>query len=61
MQKMRDFIPSQGKITRVHRPGGYHVRFESQIYSGYEVPSNYDSLIAEVIVKDGDREIQLTK
>jgi len=55
------FIPSPGKITTVHRPGGYHVRFESQIYSGYEVPSNYDSLIAEVIVKDGDRENTINK
>lgn len=56
-----NFIPSPGKITTVHRPGGYHVRFESQIYSGYEVPSNYDSLIAEVIVKDGDRENTINK
>ena len=55
------FIPSPGKITTVHRPGGYHVRFESQIYSGYQVPSNYDSLIAEVIVKDGDRENTINK
>ena len=50
------FIPSPGTIESVHRPGGYHVRFESQIYSGYKVPTNYDSLIAEVIVKDKDRE-----
>lgn len=55
------FIPSPGMITRVHRPGGYHVRFESQIYSGYQVPSNYDSLIAEVIVKDGDRRNTINK
>ena len=57
----KTFIPSPGKITRVHRPGGYHVRFESQIYSGYEVPTNYDSLIAEVIVKDGDRQNTINK
>ena len=57
----KTFIPSPGKITRVHRPGGYHVRFESQIYSGYEVPTNYDSLIAEVIVKDGDRKNTINK
>ena len=55
------FIPSPGEITRVHRPGGYHVRFESQIYSGYKVPSNYDSLLAEVIVKDGDRRNTINK
>ena len=45
----------------MHRPGGYHVRFESQIYSGYKVPANYDSLIAEVIVKDNDRENTINK
>ena len=49
------FVPSPGIIENVHRPGGYHVRFESQIYSGYRVPTNYDSLIAEVIVNDRDR------
>ena len=32
------FVPSPGVIENVHRPGGYHVRFESQIYSGYRVP-----------------------
>lgn len=55
------FIPSPGEISTVHRPGGYHVRFESQIYSGYKVPANYDSLIAEVIVKDNDRENTINK
>ena len=55
------FVPSPGRIERVHRPGGYHVRFESQIYSGYKVPANYDSLIAEVIVKDKDRNRVINK
>ena len=55
------FVPSPGVIENVHRPGGYHVRFESQIYSGYRVPTNYDSLIAEVIVKDRDREKTINK
>ena len=55
------FVPSPGVIENVHRPGGYHVRFESQIYSGYKVPTNYDSLIAEVIVKDRDRDKTINK
>ena len=55
------FIPSPGKIESVHRPGGYHVRFESQIYSGYEIPPNYDSLIAEIIAKDYNRERVINK
>jgi len=57
----KTFVPSPGIIENVHRPGGYHVRFESQIYSGYRVPTNYDSLIAEVIVKDRDREKTINK
>jgi acetyl-CoA carboxylase biotin carboxylase subunit len=55
------FIPSPGEITNLHRPGGYHVRFESQAYSGYKVPANYDSLIAEVIVKDNNRDNTINK
>jgi len=55
------FIPSPGEITTLHRPGGYHVRFESQAYSGYKVPANYDSLIAEVIVKDNNRNNTINK
>ena len=57
----KTFVPSPGVIENVHRPGGYHVRFESQIYSGYRVPTNYDSLIAEVIVKDRDRDKTINK
>ena len=56
-----NFTPSPGKINQVHRPGGYHVRFESQIYSGYEIPPNYDSLIADIIVKDYNRERVINK
>ncbi|MBA4730090.1 MAG: acetyl-CoA carboxylase biotin carboxylase subunit [SAR86 cluster bacterium] len=55
------FVPSPGKIMQIHRPGGYHVRFESQIYSGYDVPAYYDSLIAEIIVKDSNRDRVLNK
>ena len=55
------FVPSPGRIMQIHRPGGYHVRFESQIYSGYDVPAYYDSLIAEIIVKDLNRDRVLNK
>ena len=57
----KTFVPSPGQIKTVHRPGGYHVRFESQIYSGYKIPPDYDSLIAEIIVKDSNRERVLNK
>ena len=43
------FIPSPGKITLYHSPGGLGVRVDSHVYSGYTVPPYYDSMIAKVI------------
>jgi acetyl-CoA carboxylase biotin carboxylase subunit len=51
-----DFVPSPGKIDRLILPGGPGVRIDSHIYSGYTVPSFYDSMIAKVIVTHSDRE-----
>ena len=50
------FIPSPGKITQFHSPGGLGVRIESCIYSGYKVPPYYDSLIAKLIVHGNNRD-----
>lgn len=44
------FAPRPGTIERLHFPGGFGVRIDSHIYSGYKIPSNYDSMIAKVIV-----------
>ena len=44
------FIPSPGKVGLWHVPGGQWVRVDSAVYSGYTIPSNYDSLIAKLIV-----------
>jgi len=43
------FIPSPGKITNWHTPGGPGVRMDSHVFSGYTVPPNYDSMIAKLI------------
>ena len=43
------FIPSPGKITLYHSPGGLGVRVDSHVYSGYTIPPYYDSMIAKVI------------
>jgi acetyl-CoA carboxylase biotin carboxylase subunit len=51
----KDFIPSPGKITGLHIPGGYGVRVDSHIYEDYEIPPYYDSLIAKLIVHGADR------
>ena len=52
----RTFIPSPGKILQFHSPCGLGVRIESCIYSGYEVPPYYDSLIAKLIVYGNNRD-----
>lgn len=44
------FMPSPGKITDFHAAGGLGVRVDSALYAGYKVPSNYDSLIAKLVV-----------
>ncbi|MBU4320443.1 MAG: acetyl-CoA carboxylase biotin carboxylase subunit, partial [Nitrospinae bacterium] len=50
------FIPNPGKITFLSLPGGPGVRVDTSIYSGWTVPSYYDSLIAKVIAHGRNRE-----
>lgn len=49
------FSPSPGKLEYYLPPGGPHVRVDSACYSGYNIPPNYDSMIAKLIVKGKDR------
>ena len=44
------FIPSPGKITQYHQPGGLGVRVDSAVYQGYSVPPHYDSMIGKLII-----------
>ena len=44
------FIPSPGRVTAYHAPGGLGVRVDSALYAGYTVPPYYDSMIAKLIV-----------
>ena len=55
------FIPSPGKITQYHQPGGLGVRVDSAVYDGYSVPSNYDSMIGKLITYGSDRSEALKK
>lgn len=50
------FMPNAGKITLYSPPGGYGVRVDSHVYSGYDIPPYYDSLLAKVIVHQKTRE-----
>ncbi len=49
------FTPSPGRLTAFHPPGGIGVRVDTAAYQGYLIPSHYDSLIAKLIVRGGDR------
>ncbi len=44
------FMPSPGRVTAFHAPGGLGVRIDSALYAGYFVPPYYDSMVAKLIV-----------
>jgi len=52
----RGFIPKPGNINALHFPGGPGIRIDSHIYQGYNVPSNYDSLLLKLISYGNNRE-----
>ena len=51
----RGFVPQGGRVSLFVPPGGPNVRVDSHLYSGYAVPSFYDSLLAKVIAFGKDR------
>ena len=51
----KTFVPNPGQITEWHAPGGLGVRVDSEIYSGYKIPSFYDSMVAKLIVSGKTR------
>ena len=50
-----NFQPCPGKITKMHTAGGFGIRYDSHIYSGYVVPPFYDSLLAKIITQANSR------
>jgi acetyl-CoA carboxylase biotin carboxylase subunit len=50
------FVPSPGKVTTFHMPGGPGVRVDTHTYAGYTVPSNYDSMIGKLITYGDTRD-----
>lgn len=56
-----NFRPTPGKIEYLHKPGGHGTRVDTHIYAGYTIPSNYDSMIAKLIVSAQTREEAIIK
>ena len=54
-ETLPNFIPNPGTVTMFHAPGGLGVRIDSNLYSGYQIPPHYDSLIGKLIVHGRDR------
>lgn len=57
----KSFVPSPGKITLFHAPGGPGVRVDSHIYNGYVVPPYYDSMIGKIISYGETRAMAIAK
>ena len=51
-----NFRPAPGRITHFHSPGGHGVRVDTHVYAGYQIPPNYDSMIAKLICVAQTRE-----
>ena len=56
-----NFRPAPGRITGWLPPGGPGVRVDSHVYTGYEIPPFYDSLIGKLIVWGVDRDAALRR
>ncbi|RAP54521.1 MAG: pyruvate carboxylase subunit A, partial [Methanosphaera sp. rholeuAM130] len=53
---LHDFVPTPGKIVGYRSPGGIGVRMDSGVYTGYTIPSIYDSMISKLITWGSDRD-----
>ncbi|WP_298080279.1 acetyl-CoA carboxylase biotin carboxylase subunit [uncultured Cardiobacterium sp.] len=60
-ENAKTFIPSPGRVTEFHAPGGLGVRVESHLYDGYTVPPHYDSMIGKLITWGDDRETAIAR
>ena len=57
----RTFMPSPGPVRLWHAPGGPGVRVDSHVYSGYNVPPYYDSMIGKLITHGDTRETAIAR
>jgi acetyl-CoA carboxylase biotin carboxylase subunit len=57
----KTFVPSPGPIRLWHAPGGPGIRVDSHVYSGYNVPPYYDSLICKLIAQGDNRDTAIAR
>ncbi|GMU69117.1 MAG: acetyl-CoA carboxylase biotin carboxylase subunit [Steroidobacteraceae bacterium] len=57
----KTFMPSPGPVKLWHAPGGPGIRIDSHLYSGYNVPPNYDSLIGKLIAYGDTRDTAIAR
>ncbi|MCC6738793.1 MAG: acetyl-CoA carboxylase biotin carboxylase subunit [Planctomycetia bacterium] len=55
-----NFRPCPGKITNFFAPGGPWVRWDSHVYTGYQIPPNYDSMVGKLMVHRPTRQEAIT-
>ncbi|HUW99159.1 MAG TPA: acetyl-CoA carboxylase biotin carboxylase subunit [Acidiferrobacter sp.] len=55
------FMPSPGRITQYHQPGGPGIRVDSHIYNNYVVPPYYDSMIGKLIAYGDTRDAAMAR
>jgi acetyl-CoA carboxylase, biotin carboxylase subunit len=56
-----NFNPGPGIVNNLEFPGGPGVRVDSHLYNGYDLPHQYDSLVAKLIASDVSREAALAR
>jgi acetyl-CoA carboxylase biotin carboxylase subunit len=57
----QQFMPSPGKITRLNEPAGPGLRLDSGVYEGWNVPLDYDPLLAKLAVWAPDRDAAIKR
>jgi acetyl-CoA carboxylase biotin carboxylase subunit len=57
----KGFSPSPGRVHTFHPPGGHGVRVDTHVYTGYQIPPYYDSMIAKLIVRAKTRNLAIEK
>ncbi|MHB1513535.1 MAG: acetyl-CoA carboxylase biotin carboxylase subunit [Acidiferrobacter sp.] len=56
-----NFMPSPGRITQYHQPGGPGIRVDSHVYNNYVVPPYYDSMIGKVVAYGDNRGVAMAR